>query len=93
MEIFPCQEIAGAGAVPIQPGMGAEQVAGTRGSGCLHRDRGEKSDIKEYLVPVSPRLGLFPLHTDDLKICLSKVPSLPWLSYFTGQGTGNNSRK
>lgn len=33
---------SGAGAVSILPVMGAEQVAGTRGSGCLQRDQGKQ---------------------------------------------------
>lgn len=68
---------SGAGAVPLLPGTGAEQVPGTRGSGHVRRDQGRQVR-RERVTDACPSLSwpvLSPQHTNDLEICLSKIPA------------------
>lgn len=68
---------SGAGAVPLLPGTGAEQVPGTRGSGCVRRDQGRQVRHERVAdaCPSLPWPVLSPQHTNDLEICLSKIPA------------------
>lgn len=70
---------SGPGAVPILPGMGPEQVADTRGSGCLQREQGRQVRHERVAgaCPSLPWPVLSPQHTEGLMICLSKFPASP----------------